>query len=421
MLSWQLGWRSLIRHKRRSIITAAAVALSLALMLMFVGIADDGHAKMADMGIELGAGHVLVQGDGYQEQQTLDHLVTDPAHVVATAEQLPGFVGAARRVRASGLLSAGELSAAVMLSGVDPIVEPKLSSIASADNRTRGEYLRTRAAMPFENAPADIYLGDDLAEHLEVQPGDRIVLTVSPLGASKPSSAAFVVRGTFTTGLSDLDASYAEIPIEEAQQLLKLGDKVSQVAVFLDDVQRTDAATAALSSSLGPHSGLEVLSWKKALRELYEALVLDDMSLYIMMAIIFIIVAIGIFNTVLMSVAERTREMGVMMALGTSKRMLFATIMSEAAALAVLSAIIGLALGLFGHLMVSHYGIDVTSLMEGDYEFAGISFSGKIYSTLSTGVVAKWTFVVMGLVVVSALFPAWRATRLEPVEAMRHV
>ena len=71
--------------------------------------------------------------------------------------------------------------------------------------------------------------------------------------------------------------------------------------------------------------------------------------------------------------------------------------------------------------MVSHYGIDVTSLMEGDYEFAGISFSGKIYSTLSTGVVAKWTFVVMGLVVVSALFPAWRATRLEPVEAMRHV
>ena len=421
MLTWRLGWRSLVRHRRRSLITIAAISLSLAMMLLFVGIADNSHAQMADIGIRLGAGHVLVQGKGYQEQQTLSQRVADPARVLAAAKQLPGFVGVAQRVRAGGLLSAGERSAAVMVAGVQPKVEPRLSSIASAEKRTRGHYLRTRAAMPFPNAPADIYLGDELAKSLEVVPGDRVVLTVSPVGASKPSAAAFVVRGTFTTGVNELDASYLQIPLAEAQKLLELGNSVSQVAVLLDDIDRTDAATAAMAASLGPHGDLEVLSWKVALRELYEAIVLDDASLYIMMTIIFIIVAIGIFNTVLMSVTERTREMGVMMALGTSRRMLFASILSEAVALAFVSAVVGLALGLLGHVLVSKYGIDVAAMVEGDYEFAGISFAGKIYSTLSVGVVAKWTAVVMGLVVAAAIYPAWRATRLEPVEAMRHV
>jgi ABC-type lipoprotein release transport system permease subunit len=364
---------------------------------------------------------VLVQGRGYQQEQTLDRLVAHPQRVVDRARQLPGVQHAVARVRSSGLLTAGELSSAVMLSGVDPTLEPEVSDIAAPDRRASGDYLRPRDRRTFVNAPADIYLGSDLAHTLEVDLGDRVVLTVSPRGESRPSSAAFTVRGTFRTGLSDLDGGYVEIPLGEAQKLLKLDDEVSQVAVVLDSLEATDRATVLLDEALRGEDALEILSWKVALRELYEAIVLDDMGMYLMMAIIFVIVTIGIFNTVLMSVAERTREFGVMMAIGTGRGRLFSIIMAEAAVLALVSAVIGLALGLTGHALMAHYGIDVASMAGGDYEFAGISFSGRIYSRLSVPVVAKWTAVVIGLVLAAAVFPALRATRLQPVEAMRHV
>jgi ABC-type lipoprotein release transport system permease subunit len=414
-----LGWRSFVRHRRRSIITTLAVSFSLAMMIVFVGLADDGHARMAEMGIRLGAGHVVVEPKGYQDDPTLDHLVEDPAAVIERADELDGVVAAAPRLQSSGLIQAGEISSAVVVSGVEPQVEPEISSIPKS--RVTGAYLRRRADMEFENNPADIFLGDGLAEYLEVGVGDRVVLTVSPRHSSEPSSAAFFVRGTFHTGVSELDKSLAQIPLDEARKLFDTGSGVTQVAVLLDELDRTDSATRALAASLGSDQALEVISWKVALHELYEAIVLDDQSMYLMMTIIFVIVAIGIFNTVLMSVAERTREMGVMMAIGTSKRKLFSIVMAEATVLALVSAAVGLALGLWGHHYIATHGIDVGALAGGDYEFAGIAFSGKIYSRLSVGVVAKWTATVIGLVLASAVYPAVRATRLEPVEAMRHV
>ncbi len=421
MLSLLLGWRSFVRHRRRSLITTLAVSLSLAMMIVFVGLGDDSHARMAEMGIRLGSGHVLLQPQGYGDEASLDVLLEDPAALLAEVKKLPEVREATARLSASGLIQAGELSSAVLLTGVMPLIEPAMSSIASAESRVQGDYLRRREDMDFNKSPADIYLGDQLAGHLEVTVGDRVVLTVSPRNSSEPSSAAFRVRGTFRSGVTELDKSYAQIPLAEAQALLHAGDGVTQVAVMLEDLEHTDAATRALAASLGSDEALEVISWKVALRELWEAIVLDEQSMYLMMTIIFIIVAIGIFNTVLMSVAERTREMGVMMAVGTSKWRLFSIVMAEAAVLALVSAALGATIGLLGHHYIATEGIDIAALAGDNYQFAGINFTGKVYSRLTTAVVVKWTSVVIALVLVSAIYPAVRATRLKPVEAMRHV
>lgn len=427
-LTLRLAFRSFVRHRRRSAITVTATAFGLAMMLAFVGIADDGHARMADMGIRLGSGHVVVQGKGYQDEQTLVHRITDPAPILASARALPHVEYALPRISASGLIKAAERSSAVFVSGVDPKLEPLANDLASDEARVAGDYLRPRSEMEFTSGPADIYIGTDLAESLGVSPGERVVLTVSPVGDSRPASAAFVVRGIFKSGVRELDGGAVQIPLGEAQALLGLGDSVTQVGVLLSNERHTDATAASLVAAISTESllaegdgAVEVLSWKVALRELYEALVIDDMSLYLMMAIIFVIVGIGIFNTVLMSVAERTRELGVMMAVGTSRRRVFSIIFMESLVLAVVSAALGLAIGLGIHALVAHYGIDVGAIAGGeDYEFAGIAFSGRIYSTLTPWIVTKWTLVVMGIVMLSAAYPALRATRLEPVEAMRH-
>ncbi len=417
-LTFKLAWRSFIRHRRRSIITLTAVSVSLAMMIIFVGIADDGHARMAELGIRLGQGHVLVQGKGYQSAETLDYLVPDPARVIAAARKIPAVQNAAPRVRAMGLLSTGEKASPVLVSGVDPDTEPLVSTIPDKKRRVKGAYLRSREKMPYANMPADIYVGKELATTLNLAVGDRTVLTLSPKDASRPASAAFIVRGVFRTGITELDQAWVEIPILQAQKLLKLGKQATQVAVMVHSLADTGPVAAALQPEEA--SGLEVLRWEVALKELYDAIVLDDAGLYIMMLIIFVIVAIGIFNVVLMSVIERTKEFGVMMALGCKPRQLCGVIMAEALILSAVAAVLGVAMGLGLHYWVASVGIPMEELA-GDYQIAGIIVEGRYYSRLTTWVVAKWTLVVMGLVLVSALYPAIKAALLKPLEAMRHV
>ncbi len=420
MLVFRLAWRSFLRHRWRSIITGFAISLGLALMLISLGMAADGHRRMIEIGVRLGSGHVLVQGKGFQEEQSLDHLVTNPKRVMDVARALPGVSMVVPRVRASGLLSAGGSSSAVGVGGVDPTKEPAVSSIAAKKGRVAGDYLRPRAQLPFENLPGDIYVGKDLAGKLALSVDDRVVLTVSPRGGGKPASAAFRVRGVFKTGLAELDGFYVEIELAEADKLLRLDGSVTQVAVLLDEQDNAHVAAQQLEAALADDT-LEVLPWQVALKELYEAIVLDDWGGYLMMLIIFVIVAIGIFNTMLMSVVERTRQFGVMMAVGTSGRRLFATVLTEAFILGLVAASVGLAIGLSLHAWMAHSGLDMSQFYGEDAEMAGIVFDGRIYSYLTFSVVAKATSLVVGLVVVSAIYPAYRATRLEPVEAMRHV
>jgi len=418
MLILKLAWRSVIRHKRRSIITGGAVAVSLAMMLIFIGIGDDSHARMAELGIRMGAGHVLVQGKGYQKDQTLDHLVDDPDPVIARARQLPQVSAAVPRVRVSGLLSTGESSAPVLVSGVDPRLEPVVSEIAAPKRRVAGHYLRPPGEMKFKNQPADIYIGQELARTLDLKLGDRTVLIVSPVNGSSPASAAFLVRGIFGTGIDELDQGWVEVPLQTLQRQLELGRRVTQVAVHLRDLDDTAGVAGALARELP--GGLEVLPWQEALRELYEAIVLDDAGLYLMMGIIFVIMTIGIFNTMLMSVVERTREFGVMMAIGTGKGQLFGLVLTEALLLALIAAVIGIGIGLGLHLLAATYGIDITALAE-DYQIAGIVLEGRIYSRLGAASVVRWTIVIVALTLISSIYPALRSTRLQPVEAIRHV
>jgi len=419
MITLRIAWRSFLRHRWRSAITAAAVSLGLAMMLVFVGVADDGHARMAELGIRMGSGHVIVESKGFRDAQTLDHVVHDADAIARRLDALPETREVAVRLRTSGLLSAGDHSAPVLVSGVDPAREVGASDLAGERLRVGGEYLRARKDMPFANQPADIYLGKALADQLGVGLDDRVVLTVAPPGGVEPASAAFRVRGMFRTGVADMDGGWVEVPIEEARALVKLPGAATEIAC-LSDIAHTSSLLAAVQREIAGQSELSAVPWQVALRELYEALVLDDAGLYLMMVIVFIVVAIGIFNTVLMSVTERTRELGVMMALGTSGARLFSLILAEAVVLALVSLVVGLGVGLGLHAWIAQHGIDMTRWV-GEIEFAGIAWSGRIYSTLSLWVVTKWTLVVGGVVIVSALYPAYRVTRLEPVEAMHHV
>ena len=348
-------------------------------------------------------------------------MIDRPGEVLVATRRIGGVRAVVPRVNASGLLRAGDSSVAVAFTGVDPSVEPAVSEVASNAHRVAGDYLRSRDRMPFANQPSDIYVGAQLAENLDLSLGDRVVLTASPRGGGGPASAAFRVRGVFRTGLAELDGFSVQIPIADAQALLGLGGSVTEIALMLDDPDDVDAVVSAVRAGIRGRDELEVLPWQQALAELHESIVLDDAGMYLMMAVVFVIVGIGIFNTVLMSVVERTRELGVMMAIGTSVRLLFGAVMAEAGVLAVIGCAVGLALGLSIHSYLASTGLDVQQLFGNKMAVAGVILEGRLYSRLAAASVAEWTAIMAGIVLLSALYPAFRVAELKPIEAMRHV
>ena len=424
MLTLKLARRNLVRHKRRTLIMASAIVFSYALMVIFLGMMSGGHAQMIEMGIRMGAGHVVVQGRGYQVEQTLDRMLADPAPVLRAVEEARGAVGVpvdvAPRLLTSGLVRAGDKAVGALIAGVDPHVEERANDLTSGEKRIEGGWLRTRDELPFQNVPSDLYLGATLAQTLDVKLGDRVAITVQPRNADDPRSAVFLVRGVFRTGSDDLDGFFVQVPLADAQELIGVGPGVTQIALLLPNAEHVGAMVDRLRTALADQP-VEVLSWQEALPELHELIVLDKASGYLFMGIVFVLVALGIFNTILMSVIERTREFGLMMSLGVRGRRILAVVLAEAALLGALGLAFGLGLGLLGNHYLEVNGIDYGALAGGDYQAAGLNFAIVVYADLHLAPVIRSLLAVFAVVLLSGLWPAVRAARLKPVEALHHV
>jgi len=421
MLTLALAGRNLLRHKRRTVITAAAIVFSFALLVIFMGMGEGSHRQMIDMGVRMGSGHVVVQAEGYQDDPTLDHLIRDPAPVLAALQAQSGGGLVAPRLFGSGLARAGDKSVGVAIAGVDPAAEARASDLAGAENRADGAWLRTRGEHAFANELSDVYLGETLARTLDVRVGDRVALTVQPKDDDDPRAAAFQVRGVFRTGNDELDGFFVQIPLDEAQPLLGVGAALSQVALVLPDQTRTAAVTRDLRAALAG-APVEVLPWQAALPELNEFIALDDAGFYLFMAIVFTLVAMGIFNTVMTSVIERTREFGLLMALGARPRRIAGIVMMEAALIGLLGVGLGLALGLAGNHYFEVHGLDYGLFTGGEsMEALGMDLARVIYAWLPAAQLARATAAVFGVVLLSALWPAVRAARLKSLEALHHV
>ncbi len=246
--------------------------------------------------------------------------------------------------------------------------------------------------------------------------GDKVVLMAQRKGQIE--SRLFRVRGIFLTGSDEMDAFYAQVPLEAAQQALGLGAGVNQISVHLKNPDETHAATRKIAAALAG-APLEILPWQKALPQLHEFVVLDNGSLYVIVLVIALIVALGILNTILMSVLERRHEFGVILALGMSPGRLAAMVLTESLLIGLIAAALGAGLGSLLSWPLVHYGVDFAKAMgQAGTTAAGVSISGLVHGDLSGAKVALFSGLACAVTVVSALYPTWKAARLGPVQAM---
>jgi len=401
-----LAFRNLVRHLRRTIITASAIAFGLFFFLIASAIGDGGYRNTVENAVALMSGHVVVQAKGFQEKREVELLVHDAERTLSKVhETFPGQT-ALPRIFMGGLLSSPQGSSGVSLTGVVPVVEAGVSDLD--DKIVEGEFL--------SGSDSEIVIGRTLAETLGVGLGDKVVYMHQVGGELQ--SRLFRVKGIFRTGVDELDGFFGLVSLTAAQDALGIEDAVSQIALIISQDDDLDADVQTLSAALA-RPELEVLTWMKAMPEVYEYIIADKVSMWVMIGLIAIIAAIGVLNTVLMSVLERTREFGTMLALGMSPRKLGFLVLFESTLLGVLAALLGGGLGVLGALYFQRYGIDYSGFMGAE----SMTIAGVPMDTLLYGYIAWPKFITVCLLtvvvtVVSSLYPMWWVSRLRPVIAM---
>jgi ABC-type lipoprotein release transport system permease subunit len=390
----------------------SAVAFSYGLCLFSMGLGDDGHQQMLDEAAEGAGGDILVHADGYWESKSSDLVIRDASEVISAVESTPGVRAVIPRVIVNGLVSSAVGNRMLFLQGIDPAREIHLRDYS--EDLDAGEYLDA------SDRDDPIILGAVIVEKLELEVGDRVVLTATqPDG--EVTRALFHLTGVIRTGLKDADESMGITTLEAAQEAVGAQGMITQIGVMTDPSLVSDSVAARIRAAVGNRgNALEVLTWQEAIPEMVGFIEVDDAFLYIYLIVIFAIVAFAIANTFLMAVMERVREFGLLNALGMRGRGVAGLLLTETLLMTALAMAIGFILGFSGHLAASHWGIPLSIYGVDSMEVSGVDFASLVMRSKLNPM--KWVAasVLVAMVTLgSALYPAWRASRLAPSEAMR--
>ncbi len=404
-----LAWKNLWRNRRRTIITLAAIAFSIMLVQALHNLSAGVYAGMVDSGVKAGSGHIAVYRQDYLEsrEETLhfnDHNLVHEIKAIEGVEQvLP-------RIYIPALAQSSRESRGIMLIGVDPRSERQVNPFLRA--LAEDEMVRSTNSR-------DAVIGARLLNELQLKPGQKFVVTAQHRDGTL-NSELLHVRGVVSSGMKDIDGSLILIGRERAAQLIGSPGSVHELAIILSTRGDEKAVYGQVTGLLADHPGIEAVHWERAMPNLANAIKLDYASQKFIFLIILLIVTIGVINTLLMSVMERMREFGVILALGSKPMTLRGMIMLEALSLGLLAATIGSLLGTLATWYLVSVGIDLAALVPETLEFGGVVFDPVMRASWNPLWMIQIALYVVCLTLLAALYPAIKAGRITPVEGMRH-
>jgi ABC-type lipoprotein release transport system permease subunit len=400
---WVIAYRDLGRNRRRSGLTMLAVVLGLALLILMSGFIAGVIDGMISDSILLNSGHVQVLAESYEvEKASLEwkYLLDNSDELLASAAGIEGVKAVAPVLWASGFLNTADELIGVSVTGIDPdssFHDPIRQGLVA------GEYLAVEDR-------DGVLIGKKLAEELGISAGSKISLLVGT-SDGETDEGIFTVRGVFATGVVLYDGGTVYMPLPKAQAFTNTGDRISAVILLTEDAETADPVAAALR---GP--GRKVVTWKDMNALILQAMEQGMAFYYLMYGIVILIVAVIITNTLLMSVFERTRELGILAALGMKGRQIMVLILLEAGTLALLGVIGGIILGSLVVWYLSFNGIPIGDDIAGMVQ--GFAYPSVFFAKFAPGDVFGLSLAMLVIVLLAALYPARFAARLEPVEAL---
>jgi putative ABC transport system permease protein len=412
-----LAWRNLWRHRKRTLITLSSIAVGFGLAVLSIGIGDGSHNSLIRNAIKLGEGHLTVQTRGYIEAPANHKYLADGLALSKKLDALNITGSIEPRISLQILASTANNSVGAALEGLgsesDPRVDmlkPQLlkgSWIKSGDNR-------------------GIVIGAGMASKLKAKVGSKVVIMAGKKGGDSQAQLGRV-RGIFKSQVPEMDDYLIFSNLQFARRFLEgegadvIKQPVTRFAIFLDDSELSSLYLIKDKiKSAVDNQQVIAMDWQEMMPQLVQFIIIDDAGNYVFLLLILIMVIFGVLNTVLMSVLERTREFGLLRALGLSRRNLLALVFCESFLMGLLAIVVGWIAGGSIHFWFSQHGIDFTAMMgEGGNVMMGTFMDPIVYTELSWDRVTQLTTIIFVATLASGIYPAIKAARVTPVEALR--
>lgn len=398
----KMAFRDLGRNKRRSILSALAVSMGATLLLLIASVLRGEMRGAIENTIKLQSGHLQIRAASYDENKVSlkwQDLVANPDQVVQQVKDLPQVVTATPRLFATGIITLGQDSRGVQVVGIDPA--------SSASQIFRQGLIAGGFIAPDDRE--GILVGKPLAEKFKINVGDQVNLLVNTSNGDVDQQL-FTVRGIYTTNTTTYDENTVFMPLAKAQTITGTENHASTILVMLKDQEQSNAVATALQSP-----DYQILTWQKMNELIVQTEQFANAYMVIFYLIILGITATVVTNTLVMAVFERTREIGILSAIGMKGRRIMAQFLTEAAMIATAGVIGGLILGGLVVAYFTRFGLPIDV---GKMGLTGILMTDTIYSHLTLQDTVNLTIATYIITLLASLYPAVLAARLEPVEAL---
>jgi ABC-type lipoprotein release transport system permease subunit len=417
-----LSWRNIWRNPVRSVLTLSAFAFGLTLMIAYGALIEGMSRQMVRFATEHSLGHLQIHRQRFTEDQDLYSLLPDDLVARLNAGEVPGL-RAAPRLYAAALASSGAHSTGAFLRGVDPALEPAVSTL---DRRVRvGTYELGLWRDPLTGEErAQVVVGRHLAKALHLEPGSELILVTQAADGSI-GNELYRVSGVLQIVDPVIDRAGVILSVEAYGRLMALERGVHEVAVVTEDIGRLAEFQTAIQAALrrwgiaeapkaqgGP---ARVRRWDEINPAIADIIAVQDGAAAIVSAIFFGLAGLGLLNTMLMSVFERTREFSVLLALGMGRLWLMGMVLLESLCLTAVSVVGGMAGGWALSRYLETHGWDFSRWLPEGFDFQGVVMEPVFYGYLTPRIVVNAVLLMTAIAVLAALLPAWRTARVRLV------
>jgi len=400
----KLTWRNLWRNKRRTMITMASVSFAVVLAVLMQSLQKGVFDNLIKNVVSFYSGYLQVHKKGYWDEQVIENSFALNDTLLKEAGYVAGVQTVVPRIESYALASSGAITKGCMVCGTDPLREDKLTQLSG--KLIKGSYFSTEAN--------SVMLGAGLAELLGLTVNDTLVL----LGQGFQGSLAagkYPVSGILRFGSPQLNESMVYMPISAAQKFLGAEGRATSLALEITDLGMLESIQQEMAVSAGPL--YEVMTWKEMMPDIENHIRADSAGFYIWTGILYLIIAFGIFSTLLMMTAERKYEFGMLVAIGMKKMRLGLMLLAETFMITVMGTLIGLLLGLPLVWYFREKPVRFSGKMAKAYEQFG--FEPIFPTVLEPQIFITQALIVFGLAFLIGLYPVWSAGRIDPVKAMK--
>ena len=409
-LALRLAWRNLWRNRRRTLLVVAAMGMMMSFLVLYDSMLFGFESAVYGNAIKLSGGNIQIRAEGYEDSYSANPMLPmgNGLDAVQAAEALPGVSVALRHANTGGLTTNHEGAFPISIYGIDPEREKSVNPIMQEEFLVEGRFLRS-------DDEDVIFIGKGLAEAMNIGVGDRIPVSGKSIH-EEMNKRTMTVVGIYDINLPSLERQVIYISLNAAQNIYDLGDNVTEVILFTEVTGKEDPIVEALGTTLANY---EITTWKTAIPELSSTVDMKNAVMTGFSAVLLGIAGIGIFNILLMAIYERTKEIGLLGAIGLKPRQITFLFLLEGIMIGLVGAVVGM---IMGYLLTSILGIvginygfavdmvDYMALM-GSYIYPAFDFDLTLQRAIMVAIISA----------LAALYPAIEASRREPADALHHV